>query len=111
MLSGQYILDNEDFATTANKGTVKMATDAETITGTDTEIAVTPANIAALLNVRNIYTSVVTSGTSVNNTTSTVATYSVPANTFAANTTMRVVANFDYIGNVSNNAVTINLIF
>lgn len=42
-----FILQNEDFATTANKGIVEMATDAETITGTDTERAVTPANLTA----------------------------------------------------------------
>jgi hypothetical protein len=41
-----FILQNEDFATTNNKGIVEMATDAEVATGTDTSRYVTPAQLA-----------------------------------------------------------------
>ena len=41
-----FVLQNEDFATTNNKGIVEMATDAEVATGTDTSRYVTPAQLA-----------------------------------------------------------------
>lgn len=52
VVTGQYdgtnfVLDAEDFATTANKGIVELATDAETITGTSTTLAVTPSGVTA----------------------------------------------------------------
>jgi len=52
VVTGQYdgtnfVLDAEDFATDTNKGVVELATDAETITGTSTTLAVTPASYKA----------------------------------------------------------------
>jgi hypothetical protein len=40
-----FVLDQEDFATTANKGIVEMATDAEVVTGTDETRYVNPKQL------------------------------------------------------------------
>lgn len=52
VVTGQYdgtnfVLDAEDFATDTNRGITEYATDAETITGTSTTLAVTPASYKA----------------------------------------------------------------
>lgn len=40
-----FVLDTEDFATTANKGIAEMATDAEATTGTDTSRYTNPSQL------------------------------------------------------------------
>lgn len=43
-----YVLFQEDFATTSNRGVLELATDAEAYARSDTARAVTPANLAAI---------------------------------------------------------------
>ena len=48
-IKGEKIFDSIPAATTSAKGSVELATNAETQTGTDTERAVTPAGLAAAI--------------------------------------------------------------
>ncbi len=89
ILSGQYILDSEDFATTSNPWVSELATSAETIAWSDTTRVITPAGLSALSPVRKIYADIVPAGTSVTtNTTTTLYTTTIDANTFSADSKM-----------------------
>ena len=43
-----FVIDTEDFATTANKGIVELATDAETASKASTSLAITASNLAVI---------------------------------------------------------------
>lgn len=111
ILSGQYILDNEDFATTTNKGVAQLATDTTTKALSSTTEVVTPSNLASLNLVRKVFVDVVPTGTSVTNATTTVFTWTVPANLFGSDTCMKIYGSFAHSGNVWSSSRTINIKF
>ena len=77
-----FILQNEDFATTNNKGIVEMATDAEALAGTDETRYINSKQVKDNYNI-------------VGNGTSTTISVDVPANSNQTSSTV-VVPAFSY---------------